>query len=90
MKKRFQECRVILLLCLALGWWGFWYPELEQAADTYALVLEDGTVQKSSQMIKYEFDDKEVPHWRNMERNQIRVNSKLWKILKEFLVEDRM
>ena len=52
MKKRWQELRVAVLLLIGLGWWGFWYPELEQAADAYVIILEDGTVQRASQVVE--------------------------------------
>lgn len=89
MKKRWKEFRGILLLGVAIGWWGFWYPELEKAADTYALVWEDGTVQMSSELVEYELGEEDVFRKVPSEKCEIRISSKLWKMLKEFWIEDR-
>ncbi|MBR6666565.1 MAG: hypothetical protein IKL22_12725 [Lachnospiraceae bacterium] len=80
MKKRWKEFRGVLLLGMAIGWWGLWYPELEKVADTYAIVWEDGTVQMSSELLEYEFDE--------TDKCEIRISSKFWKMLKEFWIED--
>lgn len=89
MKKKRQEKRAIFILCLAIGWWGFWYPELERIADTYAIVLEDGTIQKSSEMLEWELGG--YSHWdlSKVDSSQVKVSSKLWKFLQEYWEEDR-
>lgn len=88
MKNKWQEFRVTLLFCLLIGWWGFWYPELEIVADTYAIVLEDGTVQKSSEVIKCEFNGNTYLKLSDVDDSQIKVRSKLWKLLQEYFEED--
>lgn len=88
MKKR-QEIKAIILMSLAIGWWGLWYPELERIADTYAIILEDGTVQKASEMIECELNGGSRWDLRKMDSSQIKMSSKLWKILQEYFEEDR-
>lgn len=89
MKKRWKELRGLLLLCMAIGWWGFWYPELERVADTYAIVYEDGTVQMSSQLVEYELDEESFWNIASSDKYEVRISSKLWMLLKEFWIEDR-
>ena len=89
MKKRWKDLRAVLLLGMAIGWWGFWYPELEKVADTYALVREDGTVQMSSELVEYELDEEGFWDNASFDKCEIRISSKLWKMWKEFWIEDR-
>ncbi len=89
MKKRGKELRGLLLLCMAIGWWGFWYPELERVADTYAIVWEDGTVQMASELVEYELDEESLLDHASSNKCEVRISSKLWKMLKEFWIEDR-
>lgn len=84
MKKSWKELRGILLLCMAIGWWGFWYPELERVADTYAIVREDGTVQMASELVEYELDEESFWDPASSKKCEVRISSKLWKMLKEF------
>ena len=89
MKKKWQELRAAVLLCIGLGWWGFWYPELEQVADTYAIILEDGTVQRSSEMVECGLGES-LWDLRHVDSSRIKVSSRLWKLLQEYLEEDRL
>ena len=89
MKKSWKELRGLLLLGMAIGWWGFWYPELEKVADTYAIVWEDGTVQMSSELVEYEFGEEIMSDRSSSKKCEVRISSKLWKMLKEFWIEDR-
>ena len=88
MKKRWQEWRAVVVLCIGLGWWGFWYPELEQVADVYAIVWEDGTVQNSSEVIKCELNEQSIWGLQDVDRSRIKISSRLWKLLQEYFEED--
>jgi len=89
MKKRWQEWRTVVVLCIGLGWWGFWCPELERAADVYAIVWEDGTVQNSSEVIECELNGQSIWELQDVERSQIKISSRLWKLLQEYWEEEK-
>lgn len=88
MKKRWQELRAIAVISIGLGWWGFWCPELEQAADVYAIVLEDGTVQNSSEVIEWGLDGQSIWELEDVDRSRIKISSRLWKLLQEYWEEE--
>lgn len=88
MKKKLQEWKAVALLSIGLGWWGFWYPELEQAAETYVVVLEDGTIQNVSEVIECELNGQYFPDLSQADRSRVKVSSKLWKLLQEYFEED--
>ena len=90
MKKRWQELKVTVLMCIGLGWWGFWYPELEQAADTYVVVLEDETVQSASQMVECGLSESLYLDLLHADNSQVKVSSKLWKLLQEYVEEEKV
>lgn len=89
MKNRWQELRAVAVLCIGLGWWGFWYPELEQAADVYAIVWEDGTVQNASEVIECELKGQSFWELQDVERDRIIMSSRLWKLLQEYFEEEK-
>lgn len=84
MNHRGQEIRVALILSMAIGWWGLWYPELATAADAYVVVQEDGTVQTASEVIECGLD--ECTYWEMLQADgdQVRFRSKLWQMLEEY------
>ena len=57
MKNKWIGIRVFISICLAIGWWDFWYPELTEAAGVYEVVYEESAIQTSEEMIKYELDE---------------------------------
>lgn len=66
-----------LILCGAMGWWGVLYPQLTMTPDTYRVVSEDGTVQNSSDVIEWDFDDTIYMEILNAGSSRIRFRSKL-------------
>lgn len=89
MKKKWQELSVVALFCVIIGWWSFLYPELEKTANTYAIVMEDGTVLLSSEMMEGELHGYSIVDFEELDRSQIKVSSRLMKLLQEFWEEDR-
>lgn len=69
------------VLCTAMGWWGVLYPQLTLTGDTYAIVMEDGTVQKASDVVEWDLDDSVYMDILNTDLGRIRFRSRL---LKEF------
>lgn len=46
MKKKWIGLRILMVMCAALGWWGFLYPELVLTPETVSISREneDGTL----------------------------------------------
>lgn len=89
MKKKWQELGVIVLCCVTIGWLGFLHPELERNANTYAIVMEDGTILLSSELAEEELKGYFYADLENVDRSRIKVSSRMWKLLQEFWEEDR-
>lgn len=89
MKKKWQELSVVALFCVIIGWWGFLYPELEKNANTYAIVMEDGTILLSSELREGELQGCFQADLEELDGSRIKVSSRLWKLLQEFWEEDR-
>lgn len=97
MKNWLTGLRIGLGVCAALGWWGFLYPELTMTPDTYRITMEeklsieekrsieDGTVQKVSEVVEWDFDSDVYWSVLNADRSQIRFKSKLLQTAAELL-----
>lgn len=84
MNRRWQGIRMALCFSMAVGWWGLWYPELATAADTYAIVSEDGTVQKASEVVECGLNGYSYEELLQMDGTQLRFRSKLWQMIEEY------
>lgn len=84
MNHKWQGIRAAAVVCAAIGWWGLWYPELATAADSYAIVQEDGTVLPASEVIKCEFDERYCEELLQAEGSQIRFRSRFLQWLEEY------
>lgn len=84
MNHRWQNVRIATVVCAAIGWWGMWYPELTTAADTYAIVQEDGTVLPASEVVKCDFGELYCEELLQADNSQIRFRSKFLQWLEEY------
>ena len=79
--------RVALTGCMAMGWWGMWYPEFAMPADTYRIVQEDGT--------EYAVDSEQYSEeavWKAVMEagpERIRVRSKLLERITDYVNKDK-
>lgn len=85
MKKTWIGFRVIVGVCAALGWWGFIYPELSLTPDTYCIVWEDDTVQPTTDVVKWEFDNDIYLDLLEAKPGQIRMKSRLFQTASDYL-----
>lgn len=85
MKKTLIGFRVILGVCAALGWWGLIYPELSLTPDTYCILREDGTVQPTTDMVEWKFDNDIYLELLEAKPGQIRIKSKLFQSASDYL-----
>jgi len=88
MKKNIFALRIFMCGCAALGWWGFFYPELTMTPDTYRIVMEDGTVQSAAEMVKWDFDSDIYHKILSADSSQIRFRSKLVEKVADFIGVD--
>ena len=84
MNRKWQGLRMAMVCCAAIGWWGLWYPELSTAADTYAIVLEDGTVLSASEVVECEFGEQYCEELLQADNSQIRFRSRFLQWLEEY------
>ncbi len=89
MNSKWQGVKIAVLLSVAIGWWGLWYPELATEADTYAIVWEDGTVQSASEVIECELNGYSYMDLMEADNSQLQFRSKLWMKLEEYLKKVR-
>ena len=85
MKNKGLGIRVFISICLAIGWWDFWYPELTEAAGVYEVVYEESAIQTSEEMIKYELDEYTYYDWMKMDCKDVRIRFRLWELIEEYL-----
>lgn len=84
MKQKWSGMRVVLSLCLAMGWWNFWYPQLGEAAGVYTVVCEEGAVQKSGEVVKCEAGEYSLCDLWEMDSDRIQFRSRLLEWLEEY------
>ncbi|MDR0949223.1 MAG: hypothetical protein LBM69_06890 [Lachnospiraceae bacterium] len=80
-KKIAAWLRIGLCLCACYGWWGVIFTQYTMTSDTYRIILEDGTVQESDDLLEWRFDDNIYKKALEADRSQIRIKSKLWDFL---------
>lgn len=85
MSQKFLGIRAMIGMCLAIGWWDLWYPEIAREADVYKVVYEEGTVQKSEEVVKYEFSEYSFYDFLKMDSEQIQFRSRLLEWIEEYL-----
>lgn len=49
MKNIIDRIRIIIVLCVTIGWWGLLYPELSMTPDTVQIVSENENAKDGSQ-----------------------------------------
>ena len=48
MKNIIDRIRIIIVLCVTIGWWGLLYPELSMTPDTVQIVSENENAKDGS------------------------------------------
>lgn len=84
--KALVPIRVVITVCVALGWWGILYPELALTPDTYRVVCEESAadVEKSSELAEiaamsdWTLDNNIYETVLEAEKGQLRFRSRLW------------
>lgn len=84
MKQKNLGIRAIISMCLAIGWWDLWYPEITREADIYRVVYEEGTVQNSQEVVKWELDEYTFYDFLSMDSDQIQFRSRLLEWIEEY------
>ncbi len=84
-----KKLRAVLSLCVALGWWGIWFPELAVWAEAVCVVEEDSestAVQSGEKVVECETAREIYDGLLHADRKQIQVKSRLlqlvWKYFK--------
>lgn len=85
MKNKWLGIRVFISVCLAVGWWDFWYPELADAAGVYNVVYEESAIQTPEEMIEYGLDEYTYYDLMKTDRDDIRFRFRLWEIIEEYM-----
>ena len=85
MNQKFLGIRAMISMCPAIGWWDFWYPEITREAEVYRMVCEDGAVQKSGEVVKWEVDEYTFYDFMQMDSDQIQFRSRLLEWIEEYL-----
>lgn len=84
MNQKWLGVRVFISMCLAIGWWDMWYPELSEAAGIYNIVCEDGTVQKPREVVECELNEYTYLDLLSMDSNRIRFRSRFLEWIEEY------
>ncbi|MCR5755920.1 MAG: hypothetical protein K6G30_14055 [Acetatifactor sp.] len=75
MKRKKNDIRPILIICVALGWWGMLYPELTLTPQTCVVRQADGTAVDAEKMQAIKKDLYQMIL--EADRSHIRFKSKL-------------
>lgn len=84
MNRRFLCFRAMLSMCLAIGWWDFWYPEIAREAGVYEVVYEDGTIQNPGEVVKYKADEYTFYDFLQLDSDQIQFRSRFLEWIEEY------
>ena len=84
MSGKLIRLRAVFSICLAIGWWDFWYPEITREAGIYTVVYEEGTVQETSEVVKYRVDEYTFYDFMQMDSEQIQFRSRFLEWIKEY------
>lgn len=84
MNQKFLAMRAMLSMCLAIGWWDLWYPEITREAEVYTLVCEDGAVQSTAEVVKYRADEYTFYDFLQMDSDQIQFRSRFLEWIEEY------
>ncbi len=84
MKKKIAGFRVLLGICAAFGWWGFFYPELSLTPDNVRMIQEqaDGTSLDVTE--KWQFDSDILQELLQAKEGEICFKSKVFRLAKEW------
>ncbi len=84
MNRKFLSFRAVLSICLAIGWWDMWYPEIMREADVYTVVYEERAVQNTEGVVKYKVDEYTFYDFLQMDSDQIQFRSRFLEWIEEF------
>ena len=90
--KQWNKFRAVITICAALGWWGIWFPELAvragvvQAVEDVAVEGEclSETVQPRENVVQYEDVRKICDGLLAVDKDQIRIRSRLLVLLEQY------
>ena len=83
-----KKCRVVLMLCAVLGWWGIWFPELAVWPDAVCVaedMREETSVQTDEKVVECDSAREIYDGLLQADREQIQVRSRLLKLLEQHL-----
>lgn len=89
MNQKWLGMRVFVGVCVAIGWLGVWYPEVAEEAGVYTVVMEDGTVQKPSEVVKCELNEYTYIDLLEMDSSNIHFRSRLLEWIEEYFKKVR-
>lgn len=84
MNQKWLGVRTFISMCLAIGWWDIWYPELTEAAGVYHVVYEDGTVQNSQEVVECELSEYTYLELLSMDSDRIRIRFRFLEWIEEY------
>lgn len=85
MNQKLLGIRAILSMCLAIGWWDFWYPEIGREAEVYEVVYDEGTVQNTDEVVKYKAEEYTFYDILQMDSDRVQFRSRFLEWIEEYL-----
>jgi len=86
---RLKIYRVIFIMCVALGWWGVWFPELAVWTEAICIAEETDDAQIEKNVAEYESAREIFNGLMHAQRDQIRIRSRFLEIVERYLQSRR-
>ena len=74
-----KKCRVVLMICAVLGWWGIWFPELAVWGNAVCVATEQSEAKSIEQLQAMDMNTvREICDGLKIaDRSQIQIKSRL-------------
>jgi len=85
---KWKNYRTVLMMCVALGWWGIWFPEFAVWTESVCAVETEeksSSVQFEENMVQLETAREVYEGLLHAEKDQIRIKSRLFEIIEKYL-----
>ena len=85
---KWKTYRTVLMMCVALGWWGIWFPELAvwtEAVCAVEVEEKSSSVQSEDNVVQLETAREVYEGLLHAERDQICIKSRLFEIIERYL-----
>lgn len=86
--RAFQKYRAMWIICIAIGWWGVWFPELVVWTDAVCVtedVCQEDSVQMQGKVVECDSVHEICEGLMYADKEQIQIKSRLFMLIEQYL-----